>query len=215
RSGPTRIKGGPTGNNFNAWSAFLLGLPNEFGRLLEVDDPYTTRMQSYSFYARDQWQPTSNLTIAYGMRWEYFPVPTRANRGLERYDPTTNLMEIGGVGSVPTDLGIRVEKGLFAPRVGVTYRATPTMVVRGGSGRTNDPYSLARPMRTNYPVLVNLVVPSPNSLGWAGRLDDGIPLVPEPSLGNGIIPIAGDVTAFTLPDTFKRGYIKSWNVAIQ
>jgi hypothetical protein len=215
RSGPTLIRGGPTGNNFNAWAAFLLGLPNEFGRLLEVDDPYTTRMHSYSVYARDQWRPTTKLTIAYGTRWEYFPIPTRANRGLERYNPNTNMMEIGGVGSVPTDLGIRVDKGLFAPRVGVTYRAAPAMVLRGGFGITNDPYSLARPMRTNHPVLVNLVVPAAHAWAWAGRLADGIPSIPEASLGNGTIPIPGDVTAFTLPDTFHRGYIKSWNVAVQ
>jgi hypothetical protein len=215
RSGPTLIRGGPSGNNFNAWAAFLLGLPNELGRLLEVDDPYTTRMRSYSFYARDQWQPTSKLTMAYGTRWEYFPIPTRADRGLERYNPNTNMMEIGGVGSVPTDLGVKVEKGLFAPRVGVTYRATPTTVLRAGFGITNDPYSLARPMRTNHPVLVNLLLSAAHSWAWAGRLADGIPPVPEPSLGNGIIPIPGDVTAFTLPDDFNRGYIKSWNVAMQ
>lgn len=215
RSNPTLIRGGPTGNNFNAWAAFLLGLPNEFGRLLEVDAPYTTRMRNYSFYARDQWQVGSKVTVAYGARWEYFPVPTRANRGLERYNPSTNMMEIGGVGSVPKDLGVKIEKGLIAPRVGVTYRVTPTLVLRSGFGITNDPYSLARPLRTNHPILINLVVPAAHSWAWAGRLADGIPAIPEPSLGNGIIPIPGNVTAFTLPDEFNRGYIKSWNIAIQ
>ena len=78
------------GNNFNSWAAFLLGLPNEFGRLLEVDAPYTTRMRSYSVYARDQWQIGSKVTLSYGARWEYFPTPTRADRGLERYNPATN-----------------------------------------------------------------------------------------------------------------------------
>jgi len=215
RSNPTLIRGGPTGNNFNAWAAFLLGLPNEFGRLLEVDDPYTTRMHSYSFFARDQWQVAPKLTVSYGARWEYFPVPTRANRGLERYNPSTNMIEIGGIGSVPKDLGVRVEKGLIAPRFGATYRATPTTVLRAGFGITNDPYSLARPLRTNHPVLINLVVPAAHSWAWAGRLADGIPAIREPDLGNGIIPIEGNITAFTLPDEFNRGYIKSWNVAIE
>jgi len=215
RGNPTLLRGGPTSNQFNSWAAFLLGLSNEFGRLLEVDDPYTTRMRSYSFYARDQWQAASKLTVSYGARWEYFPTPTRADRGLERYNPNTNMIEIGGIGSVPTDLGIKVEKGLIAPRLGVTYRATPTLVMRAGFGITNDPYSLARPLRTNHPVLINLVVPAENSWAWAGRMADGIPAIPEPNLGNGIIPIDGNVTAFTLPDEFNRGYIKSFNVAIQ
>jgi hypothetical protein len=172
-------------------------------------------MRSYSLYARDQWQVGSKMTVSYGARWEYFPTPTRADRGLERYNPNTNMMEIGGIGSVPTDLGIKIEKGLIAPRLGVTYRAAPSLVLRAGFGITNDPYSLARPLRTNHPVLINLVVPSANSWAWAGRLADGIPAIPEPSLGDGIIPIDSNVTAFTLPDDFNRGYIKSFNVAVQ
>src|SRR3954466_1694284 len=216
RGGPTQLPGGPSGNSFNAWGAFLLGLPDQLGRLNETVAPYTTRMRSYSFYARDQRQVPNPFAVSYGARYEYFPVPTRVDRGLERYNPDTNMMEIGGVGSVPTDIGMSVEKGLFAPRVGVTFRATPTLVARGGFGITNDPYSLARPMRTNYPVLANLVVQAPNaSFGWAGKTSDGVPPIPNPDLGNGIIPIANNVTAFTIPKNFNRGYIKSWNAAVQ
>jgi hypothetical protein len=215
RGGPTQLPGGASGNSFNAWGAFLLGLPDQLGRLNETVAPYSTRMQSYSLYLRDQWQATNRLTIAYGTRYEYFPVPTRADRGLERYNPDTNMMEIGGIGAVPRDLGVSVEKGLFAPRVGLTFRAAPTFVVRGGFGITNDPYSLARPMRTNHPILLNLVVQAPNSFAWAGRMADGVPAIADPDLGNGIIPIPSNVTAFTIPKKFNRGYIKSWNVALQ
>ncbi len=216
RGGPTQLPGGPSGNSFNAWGAFLLGLPDQLGRLNETVAPYTTRMSSYSFYARDQWQVNNRLTLSYGARYEYFPVPTRSDRGLERYNPDTNMMEVGGVGAVPTDLGISVEKGLFAPRVGATFRASSSLVIRGGFGITNDPYSLARPMRTNYPVLANLVVQAPNaSFGWAGKTADGVPPIVAPDLGNGIIPIQGNVTAITIPKDFNRGYIKSWNAALQ
>ena len=216
RGGPTQLPGGPSGNSFNAWGAFLLGLPDQLGRLNETVAPYTTRMQSYSFYARDQWQVNSRMTISYGARYEYFPVPTRSDRGLERYNPDTNMMEVGGVGSVPRDLGISPEKGLFAPRVGATFRASSSLVVRGGFGITNDPYSLARPMRTNYPVLANLVVQAPNaSFGWAGKTADGVPPITAPDLGNGIIPIQGNVTAITIPKDFNRGYIRSFNGAVQ
>jgi hypothetical protein len=213
--GPTQISGGPSGNLYNAWGAFLLGLPDQLGRLNLAVAPYTTRMRSYSFYVRDQWQVSNRLTLAYGTRYEYFPVPRRSDRGLERYNPATNMMEIGGVGSVPMDLGLKVEKGLFAPRVGLTFRPSSTMVVRAGFGITNDPYSLARPMRTNHPILLNLVVPAPNQFSWAGRMADGVPPIPDPDLGNGIIPIPGNVTAFTLPDEFNRGYIRSFNAAVQ
>src|SRR5207249_11908050 len=202
------------GNQYTAFGAFLLGLPDLVGRLRLVE-PYTTRMREYSLYARDQWEATSKLTLSYGTRWEYFPIPTRADRGLERYDVNTNQMLIGGVGSVPEDLGVKVSKTLFAPRLGATYRINDGTVFRAGFGITNDPYSLARPLRTNHPAVLNLLLNAPNSLAFVSRLTDGIPAVPNADLGNGIIPVPSPITVFTLPDEFKRGYIRSWNVAVQ
>jgi hypothetical protein len=113
------------------------------------------------------------------------------------------------------DLGVKMEKGLFAPRVGMTFRASPSMVLRGGFGITNDPYSLARPMRTNHPVLLNLIVNAPNAFSWAGRTADGVPPVPNADFGNGVITIPSNVSAITMPSDFNRGYIKSWNAAVQ
>jgi hypothetical protein len=214
QSGPTQIQGGPGGNLYNAFASFLLGVPNRVGRLKLVE-PYTTRNWQYSLYVRDQWQATPKITISYGTRWEYFPVPTRASRGLERYDVATNLMMIGGVGAVPKDLGVSVSKTLFAPRVGITFRPTASSVLRAGFGITNDPYALARPLRTNHPAVLNLLDDAPNSLSFVSRTSQGIPLIPDPDLGNGIIPVPSPITVFTLPDEFNRGTIRSWNVAFQ
>jgi hypothetical protein len=214
QSGPTQIQGGPGGNFYNSFAAFLLGAPNRVGRL-GLAEPYTTRNWQYSLYVRDQWQPTSKITLSLGTRWEYFPVPRRANRGLERYDVDTNMMMIGGVGSVPMDLGVEVSKTMFAPRVGFTYRITERNVVRAGFGITNDPYSLARPMRTNHPAVLNLIVDSAGSLSYVSRTAEGIPAIPSVDVGNGIIPVPSPVTVFTLDDKFERGYVRSFNTAFQ
>ena len=214
QGGPTQILGGPGGNLYNAFASFLLGVPNRIGRLKLVE-PYTTRNWQYSLYIRDQWRASSKITISYGTRWEYFPVPTRADRGLERYNVDTNQMMIGGVGSVPKDLGVHVSKTLFAPRVGMTYRPTEGLVLRAGFGVTNDPYALARPLRTNHPAVLNLLLDAPNSLAYVSRTSDGIPLIPDQDLGNGVIPVPSPITVFTLPDNFVRGQIRSWNVAVQ
>ena len=214
RPGTTQLQGGPGGNQYNAFAAFLLGLPDRVGRL-KLAEPYTTRNWQYSLYARDQWEATPRLTVSYGLRWEYFPVPTRAGRGLERYDLATNQMMIGGVGSVPEDLGVEVSKTLFAPRLGATYRVAEGMVLRAGFGITNDPYSLARPLRTNHPNVLNLLVEAPNPFSFASRTSEGVPLIPDPDLGGGRISVPSPITVFTLPDKFERGHIKSWNVAIQ
>ncbi len=221
-TGPTRT---PTvsGTQFHSWAAFLLGLPTQLGRLSENVAPYTTRNKAFSVYARDQWQVNPRLTLSYGTRWEYFPVPTRADRGLERYNPATNKMEIGGVGSVPKDLGVKVSKLLFAPRLGLAWRPSEKLVVRAGYGISNDPYALARPMRTNHPILTNLVVPSSNFF-WVpsgsgaltpNRLSEGIPPVPVIDIGNGIIDVPPNVSVVTLPDEFDRGYVQSWNLSLQ
>jgi hypothetical protein len=213
--GPTQLRGGPGGTAFNTFASFLLGLPSEAGRLQLNVAPYTTRSWQYSFYLRDQWQVSPRMTLSFGARYEYFPIPTRVDRGLERYDPKTNMMEIGGLGSVPEDLGVSMQKDLFSPRVGATYRLTDTTVVRGGFGITNDPYSLARSMRTNHPILLNLYDEAANSFSWVRPISQGIPPIPDADLGSGIIPVPGNVTVVTLPEDFKRGRLESWNAAFE
>ncbi len=213
-AGPAGLRGTST-NNFQSFASFLLGLPREAGRLKLNVAPYTTRSRQYSFYVRDQWQVGPRMTLSFGTRYEYFPMITRADRGIERYNLNTNMVEIGGVGSVPKNLGVRIEKNLFAPRAGATYRLTDTSVVRGGFGITNDPYSLSRSMRTNHPILLNLYEESESSWTWLRPIEQGIPLVPDPDLQNGIIPVPGNVTVITLPDSFERGRLWSWNTAYE
>jgi hypothetical protein len=225
-TGPTRLCITPDGrggcrtlstfdNELNSFGTFLLGLPTQIGKNQLTVYPFTTRNWQYSFYVRDRWRVTRRLTLSMGTRWEYFPVPTRADRGFERYNPDTNKMEIGGIGQIPRDLGVQVSKTMFAPRFGLAFRATDKFVIRAGYGLTNDPYALARPLRTNHPVLIELDVRAPNGLSATGRLSDGIPPIPIPDLGNGIVDIPANVTAFTIPLKFDRGYIQSWNVTLE
>ncbi len=212
--GQTAIRNGPAPNQFNAFAAFLLGLPSSVGKAIAPDLPLTTRAWRQGFYARDQWQATRNLTLTLGVRAEYYPVVTRKNRGIELYDVTANKVRIGGVGSVPGDVGVS-ERPHFAPRLGAAYRIGDTWVVRGGFGISTDPFSLARLIRTNYPTLVAMDIVAPNSFGFVGRTEDGIPPVPTPALGDGVIDIPGNVTASTLPEEFDRGYTQSYNVTVQ
>ncbi len=213
--GPTTVRGGPSANRFNAFANFLLGLPTTIGKILQVPDVYTTRTWAYSLYARDQWQVNSKLTLSYGLRWEYFPIPTREDRGMERYDVANNKMLVCGVGVVPERCGVNISKTMFAPRLGIAYRMSNDLVVRAGYGITNDPFNLARPLRTNHPLLLAANFIGPNAFQPAGKLKEGIPPISAPELGNGIIPIPGTVGVNTLPEDFRRGYIQSWNLTVQ
>ncbi len=213
--GITTVRGGPSANQWNGYADFLLGLPSALGKIFQFPNEYNTRTSMYSLYVRDRWQLSRRVTFTYGTRWEYFPIPVRKDRGLERYDLATNKMLVCGVGLVSKDCGVSMSHKLFAPRVGLAIRATDTFVIRAGYGITNDPWNLARPMRVNHPVLMSLSISGPNTWTPAGRLRDGIPVVAEPSLGNGIIDIPGTVDVNTLLDFFKRGYIQSWNFMLQ
>ncbi len=206
----------PNTSQFNAFGSFLLGHTNSLGKLLMVPDVFTTRTSLYSAYIRDQWQVSNKLTFSYGVRWEYFPFPTRSDRGLEQYDFGTNRMLVCGIGVVPRDCGVNESKRRFAPRLGLAYRATDTFVIRAGYGITNDPYNLARPFRTNHPLLIPFNQTAADSWTPASRFDDGIPRILAPELGNGIIEIGPFVEANTvIANQWTRGYIQSWNLSLQ
>jgi hypothetical protein len=213
--GPTQIRGGPGANQYNNYATFLLGLPTLYGKTFEAPDEYNLRAWLYSIYIRDRWNVTPKLTLDYGMRWEYFPVPTRSDRGIERYDPDTNKVLICGVGSTATDCGINVSKRRFAPRVGLAYRISNSLVFRAGYGITNDPFIGTELLRDEFPILVPLVIDVPNSLQPAGKLDNGIPSITVPNFSSGVIDIPATYAFGGYPKDFKRGYLQSWNATFQ
>ena len=104
------------GSRYNSIAGFLIGQASRLGRTLQVPDEYHVRAKLYSLYIRDRWSAGDRLTVDFGTRWEYFPIPTRPDRGIERYDPTTGKVLLCGVGDIPTDCGIKSSKTLFAPR---------------------------------------------------------------------------------------------------
>lgn len=213
--GPTQIRGGPSGNQFNSYATFLLGLSTQFGRTYQAPDEYHLRAWLYSGYLRDRWNITPKLTVDYGLRWEYFPVPTRTDRGVERYDPETNKVLLCGAGPIPTDCGIKISKRRFAPRAGIAYRITNSLVFRTGYGITNDPFIGTELLRAEYPVLTPLVIDAPNSFQAAGKIENGIPKITVPSANNGILDIPGTYAFGGYPQDFRRGYLQSWNATFQ
>lgn len=212
--GPTSVPG-QLDSDYNAFAAFLLGAPTNRGRILQVPDVYHTRTWSHSLYARDQWQVNQKLTLTYGVRYEYFPYPTRDTRGVERYDFANNSMLVCGIGSVPKDCGVSISKTMFAPRFGFAYRATRSFVVRGGYGISNDPFNIARSLRANVPVLFPFIQTGPNTRTPVGRLQDGIPQIVVPDFSTGVTTIAGNLGLNTTTTNFVRGYIQSWNLTLQ
>jgi outer membrane receptor protein involved in Fe transport len=217
RGGPTALNGGTSPNNFNSYAAFLLGLPVQMQKAVQ-NFLMTNREWQFGLYARDRWQATRNLTLTLGLRYEYYPLITRKDRGIERWDPATNQVFLGGVGNNPNNVGITVSKRLFAPRLGFAYRWGANTVIRSGYGITYDPLPFARPLRGLYPSTIAATFPQDNTFAPVRSLELGIPPIPVPDISSGVI---------TLPPTvdmgprspwageLHRGYIQSWNVTVE
>jgi hypothetical protein len=116
---------------------------------------------------------------------------------------------------VPTDCGTKQKTLYFSPRLGVAYRATEKTVIRTGFGVNWDPWNLARPLRTNYPILAAFNL-APPALGWATTFTQGLPNLPSPVVGsNGRISLPTNYAVNTTGDEFRRSYILNYNFIVQ
>jgi hypothetical protein len=214
--GQTRLRNGPVGSEYNSFASFLLGVTNRLGRTALIPDALRTRNWQFAGYVRDRWQVNRRLTLSYGVRWEYFPLIRRDDRGIEIYDWDRNQMLLCGLGRTPGNCGIQESRRRFVPRFGVAWRASDTLVIRGGYGITNDPYTLIRAFRGNFPIILASDITSSNGFQPASLLRDGIPVIPEPDISSGVVPVDGRVNLFSLKaGNWRRGYIQSWNLTIQ
>jgi hypothetical protein len=216
--GTTQLNGGPAGNDYNAFAAFLLGLPTNAGKVALIPPQYKDYSNIFSTYLRDQWQPTPKLTLTYGTRWEYYPFPTRGSRGMEYLDAPTNQMIICGVGGNPKNCGITKDTNRFAPRAGVAYRLSKSTVIRAGYGLSNDPTNLGGVLgnRQNYPDIVAPTLTAPNSYSYATTLRIGLPPVVAPNYSSGSVAVPMTAGVFTMDNNdYVRGYVQSWNLTIQ
>ncbi len=205
--GATALNGGPSPNQYNSYADFLLGLPSSISISKDTEDSETTRTRLYSLYLRDQWQVNSKLTVSYGVRWEHFPLGTRANRGMEIYNADTNQMLICGRGNVPTDCGISISNRNFSPRLGLAYRASNTFVIRAGYGLNYEANSFAfvRNAIRNYPVTISNSWTGATSYTPAGLLRDGVPVYPLPDLQCGRRGCAAQCGSPDLPKPVRPG----------
>jgi len=217
-TGSTTATPGYSPNQFNEYAAFLLGAPDDVQKSYQYI-LMTGREWQFGWYARDRWQVNQKLTLNIGLRYEYYPLMTRCcGKGLERYDPSTNLLYLGGRGNVPVDTGFSVSHKLFAPRVGLAYRLGENTVIRSGYGISYDPIPFSRPLRGFYPLTINYdyvgavsYVSPPNV-----NLTTGIPAPNFPDLSTGVVSLPGNVNERSpWGGEIKRGYIQSWNFTIE
>ncbi|MBI5280575.1 MAG: TonB-dependent receptor [Candidatus Solibacter usitatus] len=217
-TGNATVLNGQVARTSHTYAAGLLDILGSANKSVQFFDMLTREWQN-GFYFRDRWQVTRSLTLNIGARYEYYPLLSRGDgRGLERWDPSTNLVTIGGVGNVPQNNGMTVSKKLIAPRLGFAWRLNDNTVIRAGYGITFNPMVVSRPLRGLYPSTIAANWVAPTQFGYYGTLTQGIPDVPTPDISSGTIPLPATVNMgprSPYAGQLHRGYIQSWNLTLE
>ena len=125
-----------------------------------------------SFFLQDSWKVSPRFTLVYGVRYDVFTPFTEAHNNISNFDfqqalslPAANIgqaLKIANVNGVDGHAGIKTDYTNLAPRLGFSYSATPTTVIRGGYGLSYFPGNYtSRANLKNAPFLSNY---SPNCL---------------------------------------------------
>ena len=111
---------------------FLLGYVSD--SLLTTPYVVDQRHWATSFFVQDDWKATAKLSLNLGLRYDFITPALEANNRQANFDPTTGTLVNATDGSLQ-DRGLVIpDKNNFAPRIGVVYQVTDSMVVRGGYG---------------------------------------------------------------------------------
>jgi hypothetical protein len=136
--------GTATGSGF---ADFLLGLPASTAIQAGLYKIYL-RENVYDWYANDDYRLASNLTINFGLRYEYFAPYTEKNNRLVNLDHNASFTAVdtvmpGGTGQYEGGFNtslVNPDRSMYAPRFGIAYRPKfksklfKDVVVRGGYG---------------------------------------------------------------------------------
>lgn len=172
----------------------------------------TTYNNGLSFFAQDDYRATSNFTLNFGLRWEYFGPMSESNNLL------SNLGRDGNLAMVGTDgLNGLYKRDLhdFGPRLGFAWQVTKNTVMRAGYGIYYD-YVPQDILIANFTTSAGVAT---NPIGPQALL----PLNFDSGAFNGTTPNAPIMSGvasppysiFVTPQNFKSPYTQNWNFNIQ
>lgn len=143
-NGSFSFNGGETGLDF---SDFLVGAPS--GLIQATIQLLDTRSKYFGLYAQDSWRVTPNLTLNYGLRWEFSQPWYDTGGKLETLVPGEQSVLFPGAPTgwvVPGDPGVPstlapTQYHNFSPRLGLAYSPSADSgflgKLTGGPGKTS------------------------------------------------------------------------------
>lgn len=166
-------------------------------------------ISNWSLFAQDTWNIRRNLTITYGLRWEYNAAPTSPNGTLPFTVLGLNNLATAQLAPPGTPLW-HPHKDDFAPRLAVAWHPRSDLVVRAGAGIFYDlGYSDVADAMSAFPyVQQSLLLPSPTEpLGFP--LSAAL-VAPPPFTTSPPSPFTAVVDpSHVLPRTYE------WNAAVE
>ena len=205
----------------NAFGDFLLGMPL-WSRRLDVLIPREMESVELGLYVMDTYKATQNLTLDYGLRWDYFGSDTIKDGLQYNWDSASgNVIIPSGTESnvsplypntinlVTGDVVPSPSVSNFRPRIGIAYRLSDSLVLRGGYGVFTE--------RLGYFSRVQKTGPFEISETYFNDVVDGQPLFTFPN------PFPADVSDASSPSQSVVGYpmntshasIHQFNVSIE
>ncbi len=223
-TGPT---GDGSGSNGLVFATMALGKVTTFGRYFSTSTNAKEFQKRMFGYVQDTFRARPNLTLNYGLRYEYYaPETINAPGNGSLLNLNTGYLQVAGVGGVASDMNIGAPKYAFNPRVGLNYEARPGTVFRAGYGRSFDigvfGSIFGHAATQNLPVLSSQSLTptggdNANNTNYTFTLATGPPapaVVPTPS--NGLLPNPGNlVNSHARPTTERLPTLDAWNAAIQ
>jgi hypothetical protein len=182
----------------------LLGLPS-FGLQSQADNPQAQRTTAFNFWFQEDWKVHRKLSLNVGLRYEYNTPPVDPHDRMSAFNLQTRVLSRVGTEGVSRS-GIEPDRNNLAPRVGLAWAISPTLVARGGYGIYYDAGTLIvnSAQYFNPPYFnVRIFFPTATSLLTLNN--------PFPS-NSGLTPPAA---LSTLNPDFTTAYMQHWNVTLQ
>ena len=182
--------------------------------------------RNWGLYAQDRWKIRPNLTLTFGLRWEYEPPIRDKLDRLANFDPTVANPGAGGRLGALVFAGSgngRTGKDQFAnswnkgfgPRIGLAYSAKKDLVFRAAYGVMYDTNAGPGIFLNQQGYFTQATVSTLNAgvtpaFNWA----IGFPSVPQgpffdPTFAN------GGSTSWMQPNGARLPMVENWNVGVQ
>lgn len=225
-TGPTSngVAGSDTGLGF---ASFLLGDATFLGRYVSTTTNAKEFQKRDFFYAQDTWRASQKLTVNAGLRYElYFPESVNGKGNGALLNLATGYLQVAGYGNIGSNMNYNLGANTYNPRIGLTYQATPSIVVRAGYGRSFDigvfGSIFGHSATQNLPVLASQSVSAAGGdtatdTTPAFQLSVGPPAPTFPAVpASGLLPSQGAlVNARSRPTTLRLPTLDAWNFSIQ